>query len=439
MFEVLSEERLRMNELAIKTHDFERSKNQLKEFSQQTPTDLELRKVNISGGFLGLGDHKVTGYELNSLTSQIQDYFIDFNSLHTKFIKEFGQVYNALEALDKDYIQAILIAIKAAEKANNEVKVAQSDITKTIELQKKTIHVLKQFKEKIEGYKHLVDIDKMWNDSQKLQKDVITFSNNVANVTATIKGNTQELKFLNKFKEQIEKIKHLKDVDELWNDTLYLKKVVSSITEKLDNITVSLDKQVQTLEALVCFKEKIESYKHFEDIDKMWEDTLKIHDDISSINNDINSVKESAKSQSKTIEVLSEFKRSLEENKHFKDIDILWNQAENVGKVVTGINAKMDELVQFKDKIDEYEHLKDIDETWDKCKTFEIDINLVKFSMNAHQEQNESLKNSLQEIQNQSDKRNQTFTTKLKTAYVLAGSSLGIAIIELVLIMMRIL
>jgi hypothetical protein len=132
-----------MSELVIKTHDFERSKNQLKEFLEQTPQDLELRKVDISGGFLGLGDHKVRGYELNSLTAQIQEYLIDFNTLHTKFIKEFGQVYNALEALDKDYIQAILIAIKAAEKANNDIKAAQSDITKTIEIQKKTISALK--------------------------------------------------------------------------------------------------------------------------------------------------------------------------------------------------------------------------------------------------------------------------------------------------------
>lgn len=97
----------------------------------------------------GLGDHNVTGRELNTLASQIQEYLIDFNTLNTKFIKEFGQVYNALEALDKDYIQAILIAIKAAEKANDEVKVAQGDISNAIELQKKTITVLKQFRKRL--------------------------------------------------------------------------------------------------------------------------------------------------------------------------------------------------------------------------------------------------------------------------------------------------
>lgn len=290
-----------MGELIIKTHDFEASKNQLKVFSEQTQTDLELRKVDISGGFLGLGDHKVTGYELNVLTTQIQDYLIDLNSLNTKFIKEFGQVYNALEALDKDYIQAILIAIKAAEKANDEVKIAQGDITKTIELQKKTITVLKQFKEKIESYEHLGDVDKLWD----------------------------------------------------------------------------------------AF--------------------LKIREEISLINNDIKNINSLAQNQLQAIEMLNQFKITLEECEHLKDIDMLWSQFESFSN-----------------------------ETGDKCKTFERAIITSNDIINAHEGQIDDLKNCLQEIQKQNDERIQTVSKKLKIAYALAGGSIGIVIIELILHMLRI-
>ncbi|MDS0526589.1 hypothetical protein NNC19_12930 [Clostridium sp. SHJSY1] len=441
-----------MGELSIKTHDFESSKNQLKVFSEQTPTDLELHKVDIRGGFLGLGDHKVTGYELNSLTTQIQDYLIDFNSLHTKFLKEFGQVYNALEALDKDYIQAILIAIKAAEKANNEVKVAQSDITKTIELQKKIITVLKQFKEKVESYKHLEDIDKMWSDSQRLQKDIKTISSNVDAATVSIKGNTQELKSLNKFKEQIEKIKHIKNIDELWNDSQYLKKEILSIDDKIDNIIVSLENQLQTLDTLTRFKEKIESYEHLGDVDKLWDASLKIREEISSINNDIKNINASAKNQIQAIETLNQFKTTLEECEHLKDIDMLWNQSESFRKEISGINKKLDDTVisiesqaqsigslkQFKDRLDGYEHLGDIDETWNKFNDFEVYITSTKDIVNTHEEQIYVLKNCLQEMQKQNDERSQMFSKKLKISYALAGSSIGIAIIEFVLLMLRI-
>lgn len=355
-----------MGELIIKTHDFEASKNQLKVFSEQTPTDLELLKVDISGGFLGLGDHKVTGYELNSLTTQIQDYLIDSNTLHIKFIKEFGQVYNALEALDKDYIQAILIAIKAAEKANDKVKVAQKDITKTIELQKKTINVLKQFKEKIDSYKHLGDIDKLWSDSQKIQKDVATITNNIANVAATIKGNSQE---------------------------------ISSINKDILDINASTKSQIQAIETLNKFKATLDGCEHLKDVDKLWSQSEKLSKEISGINKKLCSTSTSIESQEQSIDL----------------------------------------LLQFKDRLDNYEHLEETDETWNKCKTFEMDIASSKEIINLHEEQIDDLINSLQDMQKQNDERIQTFSKKLMLAYALAGGSIGIAIIEFVLLMLRVL
>lgn len=333
-----------MGELIIKTHDFEASKNQIKVFSEQTKTDLELRKVDISGGFLGLGDHKVTGYELNSLTTQIQDYLIDFNSVHTKLIQEFGQVYNALDALDKDYIQAILIAIKAAEKVNNEVKIAQGDITKTIELQKKTITVLKQFKEKIESYEHLGDVDKLWDASLIIREEISLINNDINNINLSAKNQIQEIEMLNQFKTTLEEYEHLKDIDMLWSQFESFSKEISCINKKLDNTATSIDSQEQSI----------------------------------------------------------------------------------------GF------LLQLKEKLDNYEHLEEIDETWDKCKNFEMAITTSNDTINVHEGQIDDLKNCLQEMQKQNDERSRTFSKKLKIAYALAGSSVGIAIIGFVLLMLRI-
>ena len=441
-----------MSDINIKTHDFEASKNQIKVFSEQTPLDLKLDKVDTDGWFFGLGDHNVTGHELNNVTTQIQRYLIDFNSLNITFIKEFGQVYNALEALDKDYIQAILIAIKAAEKANNEARVAQGDITKTIELQKKTITVLKQFKEKIESHKHLGDIDKMWTDSQKLQKDVAAISNSFTNALASLKVDTQEVKTLNKFKEQIEKIKHIKNIDELWNDSQFFKNENLAIAEKIDNITASIENQLQIMETLTQFKEKIESYVHLGDVDVLWDASLKLQEEISSIYNDIENINFSAKNQLQATEKLNQFRTIIEEYKHLKDIDKLWSQSESFSKEISGIIKKLADtaisidslgqsmglLLQFKEKLDNYEHLEEIDETWDKCRIFEIDIIASKNIVSDHEGQIESFKNCLQEMQKQNDERYQAYSKKLKIAYTLAGSSMGIATIAIILFMLRI-
>lgn len=179
-----------MDDLMIQTHSFEEAKNQLKIFSEEATTDLELRKVDSDKGFgefigdlifgRGFGlDHKVTGSELNSLTAQIQKHLIKINETQRSFINEFGQVYNALEALDKDYIPVILSAVKSAQKANSKVKIAQNDIEKTITEQKKIIKVLKQFKEKLDQYKHIEDIDFMWDNIISTNKKVTSLSETV--------------------------------------------------------------------------------------------------------------------------------------------------------------------------------------------------------------------------------------------------------------------
>lgn len=208
-----------MDELIIETHSFEEAKNQLKIFSEEATTDLELKKVDSDKGFgefigdlffgRGIGlDHKVTGSELNSLTAQIQKHLISINEMQRSFINEFGQVYNALEALDKDYIPAILSAVKSAQKANSKAKSAQSDIEKTIAEQKKIIKVLQQFKEKLDQYKHIADVDFMWDNVVSTNEKVTLLSETVDGLIKycdeelELKKELEELKIENSAKDK---------------------------------------------------------------------------------------------------------------------------------------------------------------------------------------------------------------------------------------------
>jgi hypothetical protein len=145
-----------MEELIIKKHNFENSINEIKNFSEQTITDLDLKKVNnqdfigIPGG-PGFGmDHKVSGWELNELTSQVQK--CSMNNTQIKLIKEFGQVYSALDALDKDYIQAILASIKAIEETSKSLLETQNQIKQVVDNQRKTIEELIKFKNQMAGF-----------------------------------------------------------------------------------------------------------------------------------------------------------------------------------------------------------------------------------------------------------------------------------------------
>ena len=157
-----------MSELVIETHDFDNAKQQLKNFSEKVPDSTYFPLVTQKDGLFKLFNHSVKGEELNDLTVRIQEYLMRLNRLHIASIEEFGLVYKALEALDKDYIQAIISTIKATEKVSEQAKDAafeaqknSLDIKKTIEVQAHIIEVLSQFKEQIDKAKLIDKLDKL--------------------------------------------------------------------------------------------------------------------------------------------------------------------------------------------------------------------------------------------------------------------------------------
>ena len=234
-----------MNELVIKTHDFELAKKGLKEFSQKKADELNIGTVRTDGWFFGLGDHKVTGAELNERLSTIQQNLIDLNTTNNKTIKEFGQVYSALEALDRDYIQAILISIKATEKTSERIQATQDQIKKIVNDQKKTLEVLKKFKQKLDGYAHLEDIDKIWIDCQKWYNETVTLSNSIDSAMVISKANAQKAKDL--------------------------EKVLDTSEKKINDLSNQLNQHIEKLEAIISFISELEQIVHLQDIDEMWD------------------------------------------------------------------------------------------------------------------------------------------------------------------------
>lgn len=131
------------------------------------------------GNYFPFNDHDVTGAELNEVTEKIQSIMIAQNKVIIRTIKEFNTIYDTFNALDKEYIQGILISLKAAEKANDEVKSSQNDITQIIEQQKQLIQVLKGFKDKIEKIEHFADVDEIFASYSSIQKDIRTVKTKV--------------------------------------------------------------------------------------------------------------------------------------------------------------------------------------------------------------------------------------------------------------------
>ncbi|WP_338993820.1 hypothetical protein KST26_01315 [Fusobacterium animalis] len=262
-----------MNEIAIKQHSFEIAKNRLKDFSEKTETKLELDSVDTDG-FLPFSDHRVTGQEFNTRLINIQEHFATINDTNNKIIKEFREVYNALDVLDKDYITSIVANVKAIEKTSNDVRIQQNilkqhneklenqqnkldmhqvEINKSVESISKIVSALKIFKDKLEEYRHLNDIDQIWRDIE-----------NHSSILAESKRKEEQF------------LINLKTIEIANNDIIKQQDTLKKEKEKLEKQYIKLDThQSETdknITILKTFKDKLDKYEHLNDIDQIWKD-----------------------------------------------------------------------------------------------------------------------------------------------------------------------
>lgn len=246
------------DEYKIKRHDFEKAKNNIKIFSENKIEDIEI--PHVATDRLIFFSHNVTGKELNSITNKIEKHLIKLNERQNEFIDEFGEVYKALESLDKDYISGILSGIKAAEQASNqaidasvkatdaseqamdairEAKIAQNNINKTMEV---TIEKFKEFKSRLDSYKHLKDIDEIWESY-----NYICFK-----LGEIDEENKRTIKLRNNYHEVIDKFEELNDCIQTSlkninnkintlenNDSMHLS-TYQDLNNKIDNIQQKL-------------------------------------------------------------------------------------------------------------------------------------------------------------------------------------------------------
>ena len=424
-----------MTEIEIKRHSFDLAKNRLKEFSEKTEAKLKIDQVRTEGDFFGLGDHKVTGYELNRSLETIQELFVSVNSTNNKVIKEFREVYNALDILDKDYITSIITNIKAIEKTSNDVRIQQGvlkqhnerlanqqskldehqkEIRKNIDNISKIVTILKAFKEKLEGYSHLTEIDIIWNNCKTLENEIESVSDSIR-------------KFSNKATENFMTID-----DHLQN----LTKDIQTQQSELDDIRRKGERQVESIDILL---NKMDNAERF------------------------------ARDSRGLINKLEDFRVEVSSLNHLMEVDDIWEKIEayqiRIGQMEKENEAhvvKMNELEQtdykmyesinsnthninllkeYKDKLCRLSHLDDVDKIWmdigeHTLKLIECEKN-DKELLNTIYRSKEVISERVAEIIQISNSSIMTLTKKVKYAYWIAGSAAGLAIIELILFLLR--
>ncbi|MCM3744076.1 hypothetical protein M3193_07960 [Sporosarcina luteola] len=250
----------RENEQAVvmktKSDGFTKKKNALKAFSKKLPKEAELPCVPNSGGLFGWFDYDVKGSDLNRLTESIQDKMIQQNKVLVRTIKEFNTIYDTFSALDKEYIQGILISLKAAEQANAQaikgiegVQANQDEIKQIINQQKQVIQVLKNFKEKIERIEHLGDVDKIFAVFSTIQDKVNVIETIVEAHEQTAADLTGEMKSL--LSSQLVIQDNLNQLEEIHDDQIQaVKQLVLHQNENISKVEAISTENKTTIETI---------------------------------------------------------------------------------------------------------------------------------------------------------------------------------------------
>lgn len=317
----------------IKPKLFEDAKKNIQSISKSISKDISLSSVEENTWLFF--ERSVTGKEFNEIIAKIQSCFIDFNKKHTQFLQVFGQVYDALDSLDNEYLTAIIGTIKGVEEASNQAKQAQKDTNKIIERLKKIIKVLEDHKNELDKLKHLTNIDEIWSESKALQDDMQIFKDKYSEMEEQFSQLSMSLKSLQKFENSILDYKHIKDVDFMWE-------IISSHGDELPHIN-------NTIKSLKIFQDKLKVQRHLKDIDKLWSIVDEQSIKIKNIGKTCEITTTNISELCQLTKLLKSFQDQLNKQVHLNDIDTLWLDAENIWSDVEAHATQIKNLILSRD------------------------------------------------------------------------------------------
>ena len=194
-----------MNNDIVKSREFEKSKQKLRNFSTRIPSTSYITPVSEKTLF-GILNSNVTGEDLNNVVKIFQKRSIDTNNYLKNIIKEFETIYNTFESLDKDYIQSIIVAVKSAEESSKQAdknyKIIDSLINKLqdkfenseslYEEIKSDVKIITDASVKLNNIKNLENIDVTYIQASENKTTLKDLRNNFINLRTDLEKNIDE-------------------------------------------------------------------------------------------------------------------------------------------------------------------------------------------------------------------------------------------------------
>ncbi|MBQ5975307.1 MAG: hypothetical protein IJL48_06340 [Bacteroidales bacterium] len=476
------------------------STTNLKQFREKkfifssTPTGKELNEQIVSplqNIFIDVNNNVRSLYDIiSNLYKTIELLDDEYIKAIILAIKSIEEVSNQAKTASDNAERASKKAFEASQdalKVSKEVKTAQADIKKTIDALGATVKILKdfrgkvneditslqQYRSKLESYKHLRDVDNMWSDVDghktdlaKLHQQVDGFIESANKATDLIK---QDVSSLQQYRSKLETYKHLCEVDNIWNDVEGQKTDLAKFHQQVDGFIESANKATdlikQDVSSLQQYSSKLETYKHLGDVDNIWNDVEDQKTDLANFHQQVDGFMESANkatgSIQKDIAALQQYRSKLETYKHLGDVDNMWRDLnghktdlanfhqhvdgfmESANKATGIIQKDITILQRYRSKLEAYRHLGDVDDIWSDVENHKAELTKFHQQVTNHiSEVNKThaeIKDSIRRIEEANSSAHLKYEKKIKAAYYIGGSAIGLIIINYILLIMGIL
>lgn len=141
---------------------------------------------------------------------------------------------------------------------------------------------------------HLNDIDSMWNDLIEQKEGLLSL---YASLRSVADGLQRDIDSLNQkllaLLDHLESIVHLNDIDAMWDllqtNTQNLVRIENELHRFSVQVECEISEILSRVEILTKFKEQLESLNHLTDVDTMWDLVEGANTEISSIKQSIDS------------------------------------------------------------------------------------------------------------------------------------------------------
>jgi predicted nucleic acid-binding Zn-ribbon protein len=250
----------------------------------------------------------------------------------------------------------------------------------------------------------------MWDDINKAKENFVTVENSLHNIEADVLQMQKHLEEIDSFVAVLNGYTHLQDIDNMWDDLDVCKKNIEKINENIQTQQSELNNLATT------------SKNHTESI--------------ATLSKKMVATEEYAVDSRNLITKLEAFKEEVSALNHLMEVDEIWKQTE---EHQTRINRVEQECKANTDKLSGISHLDDVDGMWNSVE--EHTSKLIKCEKrdeelaDAIQKNKEEVNENIAEAVRTANAAIETLTKKVKYAYWIAGGTAGLAIIELILLL----